>query len=168
MIGDPGASVPDVAVDLGVADIFISDQAQTIRYAGKGLSTDVGAGVPGPAQGMTIESSREGISRPDMTDYYPQYSVSRPHIAKTEKPVRGATSVRGINRPKIAEDTQDMLDFGHTALDELGPEGTFDDEDPNWLQDNAVRRVKNRARMRKTQPRRGRNSPSTILGGVRV
>ena len=179
MIGDPGASVPDVAIDLGVADIFISDQAQTIQYAGKGLRTDVGVGVPGTAQGMTVEGGGEGVSRPAMTDYYAPKSVSRPAIAKTKEPVRSIKSVRGINRPKIAEDTQKMLEeelkpvkVTKKARDDFSDLVELTDEDRDDIFGTGERRLKkkpvNRVRVRRAQPIRGQGNPPTTLKELRL
>ena len=194
MIGDSGASVPDIAVDLGVADIFISDQAQTIRYTGKGLKTDVGVGVPGPARGMTVEGG-EGINRPAMTDYRPPHSVSRPAIAKTEEPVRGTTSVSGINRPKIADDTRKMVegtyeepepvkDIEAEYIDKTEPKpelSEYLDEDPNWLREPEIEDVlsrfdetskkkkpANRVNTGRTRSQRGRNDSPTMIRGLRL
>lgn len=190
MIGDPGASVPDVSVDLGVADIFIKDNAQSISYTGKGEQTNVGELVDSTTSGMTIGG--DGINRPSMTDYKPPSSVSRPHITKTsEEPVRGG-GVREVRSEKdrvyIKERTEDLLagvepeppvlsvtdktgetdDFDYPALDELGALGTFGDEDPNWLRQNNTKKPVNRVRHKRTQPRRGRDNPPTTVMGMRI
>ena len=83
MIGDPGASVPDVAVDLGVADIFISDQAQAIRYTGKGEQTNVGTNIPSATQGMTVKSGtvKSRLKAGSDAASRPVEEVSRPEIA---------------------------------------------------------------------------------------
>jgi hypothetical protein len=156
MIGDAGASVPDVAVDLGVADIFISDQAQTIRYTGKGEQTNVGTGIDSTTQGMTVEGGAEGISRPAMSKVYPEHSVSRTAIEAGEV----SRPVRGINRPKIVEDTNEIRtrikdksdepeDESELTTSELGDYGAFGDEDPSWLQKGV-----NRTKMSRRQPSR--------------
>ena len=57
MIGLPGGKVPRAAsIDLGFVDVFISDYGRKIRFAGGGMDTDVGAGVPGPTRGMSINT----------------------------------------------------------------------------------------------------------------
>jgi len=61
MIGDPGARVPQtISIDLGIADIEVSEHGRRIKFSGKGLETDVG-GKPSPTQGMSIPS--RGIRR---------------------------------------------------------------------------------------------------------
>jgi len=163
MIGDPGASVPDVAVDLGVADIFISDQAQTIRYTGKGLKTDVGVGVPGPAQGMTVDGGAEPKGHAYARKVYPASSVSRTDVSK-EEPVRGGVrEIRGKDRVDISRQMEEMQDADYSGI--LG----FSDKDADDIFGTGERRQKksvNRVRTKRAQPRRGRDNPTT-LGGVR-
>lgn len=188
MIGDPGASVPDVAVDLGVADIFISDQAQTIQYTGKGERTNVGEGVDSPTMGMTVGNGG-GINRPAMTNYYPPHLVSRPAISKTEKPIRNETAVSGINRPKIAEDTKDMVEgtYEEPVEPELEPalvnrEDDYSDlvklsdkdmddifgvdTERDIMGNSNKRKPANRVKISKQKPKRG--GSSTTIGGIRV
>ena len=58
MIGKPGAKVPkDVAIDLGVVDIYISDYGKNIRFAGGGLETSVGKSLAETTKGMSIPAS---------------------------------------------------------------------------------------------------------------
>jgi len=64
MIGRPGARVPKtISIDLGVADIEVSDYGRRIKYTGRGLETDVG-GDPSKTTGMSTPS--RGI-RPKVT-----------------------------------------------------------------------------------------------------
>ncbi len=182
MIGEPGASVPEkVDADFGIVDFRIYDYGQRIDVEGKGLQTNVGTGVDSTAQGMSVE---DGISRPAMTDYYAPKSVSRPAITKTEEPVRGETSVRGINRPKIAEDTKAMLEETYEEPVALAPEpvkskpkdefsdiltlSTKDRDDIFGTGERRKKKPANRVNMRKTQPRRGQDNPPTTLRGLRL
>lgn len=177
MIGDPGASVPDVAVDLGVADIHIKDNAREIIYTGKGERTNVGELIDSPTRGMTI-----GGGKPKGHAYakkvYSERSVSRTAIEA------GGVSrpVRGISRPKITKDTERMLEEvyeepergDYTKDEELpaplrvgkgderyvdeAPYGAYGDEDPNWLRlDGTLKKKKpvNRVKHKRTAPVRG-------------
>jgi hypothetical protein len=51
-----GGKLPfkNVSFDLGVTDGFIDVKSKTIRFTGKGLRTDVGVRVVGPARGITL------------------------------------------------------------------------------------------------------------------
>ena len=187
MIGDPGASVPDVDVDLGVSDIFIRNQAQDITFGGSGLMTNVGEGVDSPAMGMTVNGGA-GISRPAMTDYYPPHSVSRPAIAKTDEPLSGEIAVRGINRPKIAEDTRKMVEETYEEPLAAEPEeilakpktATSEDDFSDLIElsgsdmddifgtsERPKKRPVNRVRMRSKQPRRGTDDTQIMIRRLR-
>jgi len=160
------------------------------------METNVGAGVDSTTQGMSVEDGGEGINRPAMTDYKPPRSVSRPAIAKTGKPVRGETSVSGINRPQIAEDTEAMLEgtydepeLAEPIVENQEPEpepepGEDDFSDLVELSDEDVsdifgvdverdimgdseRKPVNRTKISKQKPVRGQGNPSTTMGGVR-
>jgi len=179
MIGDPGAPVPDVSVDLGVADIRIKDNAQTIQYTGKGEQTNVGELVDSPTQGMTI-----GRAEPQGHAYarkvYPAHSVSRTDMAtEVGTPVR---EIRGVDRTQIAEDTQAMLEgtYVETYEEPVAPEPANDsfsdlvglsDEDMEDIFGTGERRhdrqPANRANVRKTKPIRGQDNPPTLLRGLR-
>lgn len=55
MIGRPKARVPkEVAIDLGVVDIYIRDYGQKIEFKGEGLRTSVGSRLAGTTMGMSI------------------------------------------------------------------------------------------------------------------
>ena len=55
MVGKPKAKVPkEVAIDLGIVDIFISDYGKTIRFMGEGEKTVVGKSIAGTTKGMSI------------------------------------------------------------------------------------------------------------------
>jgi len=57
MVGQPGtgSKVPmRASIDLGVADVYISDSGRKIEFSGKGLQTDVGARIPSTTKGMSI------------------------------------------------------------------------------------------------------------------
>jgi hypothetical protein len=188
MVGDPGASVPDVDVDLGVSDVFIRDNAQTITFGGKGLKTNVGEGIDDPAKGMTIDGS--GVPAKGHAyarKVYPKHSVSRTAITdESAEPVRGGgiREVRGKDRVDISEriedegeqeayvkDTElpDLIEagYGDEQYFDEAPEGAYFDEDPNWLKRNAQskknKKTKNRTSLTKTEPVRG----STVVRQVR-
>jgi len=194
MIGDSGASVPDVSVDLGVADIYIKDNAQTITYTGKGEQTNVGIGIDSPTKGMTIGGAEA------KGHYYAKRVKERRSVSRTadsqEEPVRGKTSVRGISRPKIAEDTKAMLEGtyeepveqvkakvkpqkleGEEYPDLLAAgygKETFFDEDPEWLErlrlgiPKVRKKPVNRTKMSKRKPKRGKDNNATTVGGIRL
>jgi hypothetical protein len=185
MIGDPGASVPDVAVDLGIADIYIKDNAQRIVYTGRGLTTDAGRSIASPRTGMTIGGVEpEGKGHAYARKVYPKSGISRTAM-DTEVPM-SVREIRGKDRVDISERTKEMVegtyeepepvkdtdDYGNEALDELGPEGTYFDETDEFISrfngEPKKKTAKNRANMRKTQPRRRRDNPPTTLGGMRL
>jgi len=68
MIGKPKAKVPkDVAVDLGVVDIFISDYGKKIRFTGEGEKTSVGKSLAGTTKGMSIPGiGKMVVSKPKL------------------------------------------------------------------------------------------------------
>jgi len=184
VIGDTGVPVPDFRVDLGKTDIVITNQAQTIRYTGKGEQTNVGDRIPNTTQGMTVNSGRGGINRPAMTDYYPEHSVSKPHITKTSKePIRGGDvrEIRGKDRVEITKRTKRMLEG--EELERVKPKPAkksksafsdlleLTDADMDDIfgtgERKAVKKPVNRLRHKRTQPRRGRDNPPTMLGGTR-
>jgi len=73
-IGDSDAIVPNkIAVDLGVTDLFITNQAQDIGFTGKGEKTNVGERIPTTTQGMSVNGA----------------GVDRLRVAKTKEPARG-------------------------------------------------------------------------------
>lgn len=186
-IGESDAVVPDkVSADLGITDLFISNQAQDIDFTGGGLQTDVGERIPTTAQGMSVNGAEP------KGHYYAKpikerHSVSRTADSK-EIPERSAGTLKdeGINRPQIAEDTEAMVegtyeepepvaetdDFNYEALDELGPEGSFFDESEEFIrrfngESKNTSQPKNRAKMKRIQPKRGRDIPPTMMGGIR-
>jgi hypothetical protein len=190
MIGSTGASVPNVSVDLGVADIHIKDNARTIQYTGKGEQTNVGELVDSPTKGMTIGGAgTKGHAY--ARKVYPKHSVSRTDM-DTEEPVRGETAVGGINRPKITDDTKAMVEgiyeepapkteqIKEENKDKLpdllatgyGKERYFD-EDEEWLESLEPSilntRKKSVNRVKASRPKLGRGSSSaTTLGSVRL
>lgn len=46
------------SIDLGTADVFIEDFGKSIRFTGKGTTTDVGQSIVSPTVGMTVGKSR--------------------------------------------------------------------------------------------------------------
>ena len=63
--------------------------------------------------------------------------------------------------------------YANAAIDELGPVGTYGDEDLYWLREKpkkVVKKVSNRTSMRRTQPIRGYrdDSPPTVIKEVRL
>jgi len=194
MIGDPGAAVPDIDVDLGIGDAFIRNNAQTITFGGHGLKTNVGEGVDSPAKGMTVggggaPAKGHALAR----KVYPANSFSATDVSK-EEPVRGVRKLRGgKNRVEITERTKRMLEGEEPepepATDKPKPENDFSDlvgfteqdrEDILELSDadmddifgtgerKAVKKPVNRLRQKRTQPRRGRDTPPTTLRGIRL
>jgi hypothetical protein len=183
IIGNPGASVPDMAVDLGVADIFISDQAQTIRYAGKGEQTNVGVSVDSPTVGMTVEGGAEPKGYAYARKVYPAHSVSRTDMA-TEVPT-SAREVRRVDRTQIAEDTKAMLEGTYEepasvepitikdkskSEDDFSDLTTLSDKDMEDIFGTGERKPKkkpvNRVNIGKVRPIRGQGSP-TAIGQIR-
>lgn len=55
VIGDPGARVPNLAIDQGVVDILVTDNAKKIAFSGNGEGTDVGQRDPSPTVGMSVK-----------------------------------------------------------------------------------------------------------------
>ncbi len=179
MIGDPGASVPDISIDLGVADILITDQAQTIRYTGKGEETVVGERIATTTKGMSIPAT--GISRPDIGTVTPATSINRTAISATSRPPRKGKrtepAVRGINRPEVVEERKRVEEERIASEKKRGvykepATGLYFDEDPEWLaQFNGETGNKpvNRATMSKKAPKRkgqADNKP-TVVRGIR-
>jgi len=55
MIGEPSGPVPEhISIDLGVADVYVTDFGRNIKYTGKGLETIVGKRIMVPEKGMSI------------------------------------------------------------------------------------------------------------------
>jgi len=198
VIGATGIPVPDFRVDLGKTDISITDQAQTIRYTGKGERTNVGSRIPNTTQGMTVDGGAEAKGHAYAKPVKERNSVSRTADSQ-EEPVRGRTSVRGISRPKIADDTKAMLEgtYEEPELepakissklklqgleDEEYPEllatgygkGTYFDEDPEWLGRlepsimETRKKTTNRTKASRQKPKRGKSNNIIIVGGVRL
>jgi hypothetical protein len=121
-IGTSDAVVPEkISVDMGVTDYFITNSGGEISFSGKGLKTDVGIRMAGPTQGMTVGAVGHAYAK----DVYPQHSVSRTAITAGEV----AREERGINRPKITEDTERGLagdDVESVSEPELEPEPEVD------------------------------------------
>ena len=176
MIGDPGTVVPNVSVDLGVADIFVKDNAQTIIYTGGGEQTNVGIGVDSPTMGMTI-----GGAEPKGAYYskqvYPRRSISRTADSKELPPRTASAELQGINRPQIAEDTEAMLEGTYEEPVTVKPEPDKDDfSDLVSISDDAMdeifgtgerkrkRKPVSRIRYSKKLPRRGRDNSGGIIG----
>jgi hypothetical protein len=158
-IGESTSPVPSkLSTDDGVVDVFVSGGGTSIQFVGKGEQTNVGKRIASTTQGMSVEDGEDdgggstGISRPDMTDYYPEHSVSRPHIVKTGvEPVRNgsARETQGKDRVDITERTEQMLsvdsgdyeDYEATATAKAGSakpkrkreDTPYFDEDPEWL-----------------------------------
>jgi hypothetical protein len=190
VIGDAKVPVPDFRVDLGKTDVFISDQAKTIRYTGGGENTNVGSRIPNTTQGMTVEG-RKGHAY--ARKVYPKHSVSRTDMG-TDEPVRGETSVSGVNRPKIVDDTKDILEGTYEEPPKTKPvtskiepsevqtellatgygKETYFDEDPEWLEglEPAIlktrKKTTSRAKISKQRPVRGKGSTATTMGGIRL
>jgi len=64
VLGDSGAIVPDIQIDLGKTDAFITGQGRVIQFSGRGGQTNVGERIPSAMQGMSVGSGY-GISRPE-------------------------------------------------------------------------------------------------------
>lgn len=179
-VGRSDAVVPErITIDEGVVDSTISLQGSKIEYSGGGLKTDVGKRVAGTTRGMSV-SDVPAKGHAYATDDFEPHSVSRPRTAlTTEEPVRGTRElkVKGKSRVEITKRTKEMLekpdDFNYEALDELGPIGSFGDEDLGWLRRGARKKKKkekkpvNRVKSKRTKPVRGRDDNMTTLGGVR-
>ena len=100
MIGKPGAQVPEnITIDLGVADIVVSDRGRSIKYFGRGLDTDVGETVDSNTIGMTV-----GRNRPEILESYgkkPQrqgknrFTFPKTHT-RGRKHEKDTTLVRGV------------------------------------------------------------------------
>jgi len=115
IIGEAKARVPRrIDIDLGWTDIVVMNGEEIESSGATGLETNVGTRIDSPTKGMSVDGA--GISRPDMTDYKPPSSVSRPHIAKTEEPARGGVrKIRGKGRVEITEQTKRMLEGEYEA-----------------------------------------------------
>jgi len=62
-IGSSGAFVPDVSIDLGIADIYVSNQGQDIRFSGKGRQTNVGERIASTTQGMSVPTKGHAYAK---------------------------------------------------------------------------------------------------------
>ena len=177
-IGESDAVVPEkVAADLGITDLFISNQAQDIRFTGEGEQTNVGERIPDTTKGMTVNGTSGGVSRPDIIDIYPEHSVSRTAISAGEV----SRPVRGINRPDIARRTSEMADeydepeiveaeIRTTERDDFSDLVEISEDDMDDIFGTGERRRKsvNRTAMRKRQPIRGQANPPTAIRSVRL
>jgi len=192
-IGKSDAVVPErISVDEGVTDAFITGGGTKIAYAGKGEDTNVGERIDSPTKGMSV---RDGGAEPKGHAYarkvYPANSFSATDVSK-EEPVRGVRKLRdGKNRVEITERTKRMLEGEEPepkpATDKPEPENDFSDlvgfteqdrEDILELSDADMddifgtgkrkRKPVNRLGHKRTQPRRGRDNPPTILRGIRL
>jgi len=173
-IGDSGAVVPEhISMDKGVVDIYISNQGSTIKFAGRGLETNVGKRIPSTTQGMSIPA----IDRPTLGEYYPAESVSRLDIDKEPPPRKGEQkgvepTVQGISRPQIAEDTKAMVE-GEVFDEPIRglSDVSFLDEDEAWkesLDPHITRRESvHRPSHKKKTPRR-RDDAGPTMGGMRI
>jgi len=57
VIGKPRAEVPEtISADIGIADVEIYDYGRNIRFAGRGMLTDVGERLESPTRGISIPS----------------------------------------------------------------------------------------------------------------
>lgn len=190
MIGDSGASAPDVSVDLGVADIRITDNAQAITYTGKGEQTNVGKTIDMPTQGMTIgEAEVKGHAY--ARQIYPKHSVSRTDMdTEVQTPIR---EMRGKDRVGITEQTESILDDAYEEPapkpvpaklppkreDDISDLVSLTEEDLDELSgvseadiwgeepERPKKVSKNRVRQKRTQPIRGRDNP-IMLGRIRL
>jgi len=186
VIGDPGAAVPDIDVDLGIGDIFIRDNAQTITFGGHGLKTNVGEGVDSPAKGMTVGGGgAPAKGHAYARKVYPANSFSATDVSK-EEPIRGGgvREIRGKDREDIRERTEKMLagEEPETAPAEPKEETIYFDETKEfddrfkmpwedgegYYIDEYVagrRNGKHRPSMKKKRPnRRGGDTPTTLRG----
>lgn len=134
VIGKSKSPVPEmIAVDIGIADVFVTDYGRKISFAGKGQKTDVGERIPSTTQGMSV--GRAGTNRPEMGTVYPKHSISRTAMSK-ELPSRKA------KKPKKEKTTS-----------------RYFDEDEEWMESleplsNKKTKSKNRTTMSKSKPRR--------------
>jgi hypothetical protein len=102
MIGTAGAKVPQqVTVDLGVADIEISDYGQRISYTGRGERTNVGDRIQSNTVGMSIEGSesvlkplKRGINRPTLQKTPPARKAAKKR--RSEFDFSDLTSLKGM------------------------------------------------------------------------
>lgn len=169
--------VPDFRVDLGKVDLTISNQAQTIAFAGGGANTNIGERIDSTLAGMTV-----GTSEPKGHAYarkvFPAHSVSRTAITDdTDKPTRRRSELHEL-RPGIQDDddselvTDDELFTVESDTKVMNPftgkmeqPGSFGDE----IRHGKKRKSVNRNRVSKSHPVRGRrtDTPSEI-GGIRL
>ena len=100
MIGKPEAKVPkSISIDLGIADIYVSNHGKNIRFEGKGLETDVGKRIAGPAKGMDIQ---EEIVSTEVR----RYEARELGIEEERAPLKGRRNGRLVPRdtsPEILE-----------------------------------------------------------------
>ena len=80
MIGVSKAKVPEtISIDLGVADIYVTDHGRSIKFVGGGLETNIGKRIESPTKGMSIpkdvaparlrEYEEEGAAPARMREY---------------------------------------------------------------------------------------------------
>lgn len=180
-IGETDAEVPEsVSVDLGVADVYITDYGKKIEFAGKGLQTNVGSRIKSTVKGMSIPAGGDGISRPDMTQVYPAHSISRSAMPKEAPPrvrrveedelsdERGERG-RGLSRPEViksgARKAKKPKKFRPVAR---GRRHIYFDEDEDYWESLRVdigRRPS--SGKKKKPPRRGKPKSVSQMGGLR-
>lgn len=153
IIGDAGASVPDLSVDLGIADVFVTNKAQDIQFTGKGEWTNVGERDSSPTKGMSL-----GVNRPSMTDFYPQHSVSRLDMAKGVPMRKGKTTP--LRRP---DSEANAVAKPHT--NGLGAYGSFFDETEEF-EEQLSRKRTGHSYARRERP--SRKKATTTLGRIRL
>jgi len=140
-IGESDAVVPEkIAADLGISDLFISNQAQDIHFTGKGLGTNVGKRIPTTTQGMSVKS---GVARSAMPE----------EVLAKKTPSR---KVLSKPRPKAVDRGDGFLDEDEDWLRSL---------DPPVLRKRATNI--NRSRVNKQSTRQGRSTLPTVMGGIR-
>ncbi len=84
------ARVPQsLSVDLGIADIFVTNAGRTIHYKGKGEQSNVGSSIDSATQGMSIPADR--------------FLVELESGLVSGRPVSGTPSSVGVNRARMSK-----------------------------------------------------------------
>lgn len=98
-----GGIVPagDINFDLGVVDGYIDVSQRRIVYGGKGMQTDIGKRIPGPAKGLSIgEAEAFGLKPPSLGGFKPKLSKPKVTTVKETKPITAGAGVISLKRLK--------------------------------------------------------------------